>query len=241
MVISSIIPDASLAASGLVPALNGVVEGTIDVWHQDKGYGFVQPARGGRRVFCHAHSIQNGGDRAGRLALKEGTKVSFALQFDEDRNKFKAVNVNVLDESGIVYIGGSDARSTNANAPVSQQQLQADGPDGTNGNSTAPDPQSSVIQQQRSDVHPADPSKDVSLLEMAKLKKIQMVVSPGVGCSCDRCKNNESWRHEIIAAYAKDTGREVEQKKQWETADVIWKVRPLHNNFCGPMSARCVP
>ena len=49
--------------------------GTVKFFNTQKGYGFIQPADGGKDVFVHITAVE----RAGMRTLTEGQKVSFEI------------------------------------------------------------------------------------------------------------------------------------------------------------------
>jgi CspA family cold shock protein len=61
--------------------------GTVKFFNTQKGYGFIQPADGGKDVFVHITAVE----AAGLRGLNEGQKVSFDVA--SDRGKTKAVNL----------------------------------------------------------------------------------------------------------------------------------------------------
>ncbi|HLI66647.1 MAG TPA: cold-shock protein [Caulobacteraceae bacterium] len=61
--------------------------GTVKWFNSTKGYGFIQPADGGKDVFVHISAVE----RAGLRGLNEGQEVSYELQ--EERGKTAAVNL----------------------------------------------------------------------------------------------------------------------------------------------------
>jgi CspA family cold shock protein len=61
--------------------------GTVKFFNTQKGYGFIQPADGGKDVFVHITAVE----AAGLRGLNEGQKVSFDIA--SDRGKTKAVNL----------------------------------------------------------------------------------------------------------------------------------------------------
>jgi CspA family cold shock protein len=59
-------------------------------WYSDqRGYGFIQPAGGGKDVFVHATALE----RAGIRMLSEGRKVTYELQTDRRTGRTSAVNL----------------------------------------------------------------------------------------------------------------------------------------------------
>ena len=57
--------------------------GTVKFYNDQKGFGFIAPADGGKDVFVHATALE----RAGMRGLTEGQKVLFDTQ--EDRRSGK--------------------------------------------------------------------------------------------------------------------------------------------------------
>ena len=49
--------------------------GTVKWFNAQKGYGFIQPADGGKDVFVHISAVE----RAGMYTLNEGQKVNFDI------------------------------------------------------------------------------------------------------------------------------------------------------------------
>ena len=64
-------------------------KGTVKWFNPTKGYGFIQPANGGKDVFVHISAVQ----RAGLSALNEGQVVEFELV--SNRGKTSAENLRV--------------------------------------------------------------------------------------------------------------------------------------------------
>jgi CspA family cold shock protein len=63
--------------------------GTVKWFNATKGYGFIQPADGGKDVFVHVSAVQ----RAGLTSLNEGQHVEFELV--TNRGKASAENLKV--------------------------------------------------------------------------------------------------------------------------------------------------
>src|ERR1700744_5669388 len=84
---------ATLIQPAIQPAfLNGgtdVATGTVKWFNAAKGYGFIQPDKGGKDVFVHISAVE----RAGLTGLNEGAKVSFEEK--ENRGKSSAENLRV--------------------------------------------------------------------------------------------------------------------------------------------------
>lgn len=64
-------------------------EGTVKWFSTERGYGFIQPADGGRDVFVHITALE----AAGLRNLNEGQKIRFELK--TERGKTAAVNLQV--------------------------------------------------------------------------------------------------------------------------------------------------
>ena len=64
-------------------------KGTVKWFNAEKGYGFIQPANGGKDVFVHISAVE----RAGLTRLTEGQQLSFELL--ESRGRTSAENLKV--------------------------------------------------------------------------------------------------------------------------------------------------
>lgn len=63
--------------------------GTVKFYNDQKGYGFIAPADGGKDVFVHATALE----RAGMRSLSEGQKVLFDTQEDRRSGKIAVGNI----------------------------------------------------------------------------------------------------------------------------------------------------
>ena len=64
--------------------------GTVKWFNAQKGYGFIQPADGGKDVFVHISAVE----RAGIGSLNEGQKISYDIQ--QERGKASAANLKLV-------------------------------------------------------------------------------------------------------------------------------------------------
>jgi cold shock protein len=63
--------------------------GNVKWFNPTKGYGFIQPAGGGKDVFVHISAVE----RAGLSSLNEGQTVEYEIE--SNRGKESAVNLKV--------------------------------------------------------------------------------------------------------------------------------------------------
>jgi len=54
-------------------------KGTVKWYNDQRGYGFIQPAGGGKDVFVHVSALE----RSGLRGLSEGQNVAYDLQTDQ--------------------------------------------------------------------------------------------------------------------------------------------------------------
>jgi CspA family cold shock protein len=63
--------------------------GTVKWFNETKGYGFIQPDKGGKDVFVHVSAVE----RAGLRGLNEGQKISYEIEQDRRSGKESATNL----------------------------------------------------------------------------------------------------------------------------------------------------
>jgi CspA family cold shock protein len=81
----------SLPVSNALASRNvAMATGTVKWFNTEKGFGFIQPAEGGKDVFVHITAVKE----AGMMTLTEGQKVSFELK--TERGKTAAGDLKVL-------------------------------------------------------------------------------------------------------------------------------------------------
>lgn len=64
-------------------------KGTVKWFNSEKGFGFIQPANGGKDVFVHISAVE----RAGLSGLNEGQQISYELV--ENRGRTSAENLKI--------------------------------------------------------------------------------------------------------------------------------------------------
>jgi cold shock protein len=84
-----------IVAEGLRPTTDAprdaaMATGTVKWFNTEKGYGFIQPADGGKDVFVHITAVKE----AGMMSLTEGQKLSFELK--TERGKTAAGDLKLL-------------------------------------------------------------------------------------------------------------------------------------------------
>jgi CspA family cold shock protein len=67
-------------------------KGTVKWFNNQKGFGFIEPADGGKDVFVHISAVE----RAGMSTLSDGQKVSFDVVADRRTGKSAAENLRAL-------------------------------------------------------------------------------------------------------------------------------------------------
>ena len=65
--------------------------GTVKWFNSQKGFGFIQPADGGKDVFVHISAVE----RAGLSTLNEGQQVTFEVVTDRVRGRTSAEQIKV--------------------------------------------------------------------------------------------------------------------------------------------------
>jgi cold shock protein len=63
--------------------------GTIKMFNEDKGFGFIKPDDGGVDVFFHVSALRDGGE------ITQGKAVTFEIGVDQKSGKTKAVSVDL--------------------------------------------------------------------------------------------------------------------------------------------------
>jgi len=73
------------AVSGfpMTEGLTGMAKGTVKWFNTEKGYGFIQPADGGKDIFVHITAVQ----AAGLQSLKDNQPIEYELIDGRDGRK----------------------------------------------------------------------------------------------------------------------------------------------------------
>lgn len=66
--------------------------GTIKLFREDKGFGFIIPSNGGSDIFVHISAIQ----ASGIQSLQVGQTISFDTEPDRRGKRPKAVNIQLV-------------------------------------------------------------------------------------------------------------------------------------------------
>jgi len=66
-----------------------MAQGTVKWFNTTKGYGFIEPAEGGRDVFVHASAVE----RSELSFLAEGQTIAYDVERDPKSGKDSAVNL----------------------------------------------------------------------------------------------------------------------------------------------------
>mmetsp|Transcript_38740 Transcript_38740/g.82296 ORF Transcript_38740/g.82296 Transcript_38740/m.82296 type:complete len:326 (-) Transcript_38740:157-1134(-) len=84
-------PGGAAAAAAAMPGVSsygttsaastGMKTGTVKVWFEEKGFGFIAPTEGGGDVFCHRKELEDG------QSLVQGATVHYEAAWDSQRSK----------------------------------------------------------------------------------------------------------------------------------------------------------
>ena len=67
-------------------------QGTVKVFHGEKGDGVIKPDDGGRDIFVHVTAVE----QAGLRSLSEGQKIAYEVEHDKKGKGPKAINLQVI-------------------------------------------------------------------------------------------------------------------------------------------------
>lgn len=88
----------SSGAAGLPP---GMKLGTVKVWFEDKGFGFLAQSDGGPDVFVHRNSVEDGN------SLPQGCQVMFEASWSGQRNKLEVLKCRQVNPPGSANAAGA--------------------------------------------------------------------------------------------------------------------------------------
>jgi cold shock protein len=77
------VAEAGARGSGQLRGTAGMAKGTVKWFNSEKGYGFIQPADGGKDIFVHITAVQ----AAGLDSLKENQPIEYELIDGRDGRK----------------------------------------------------------------------------------------------------------------------------------------------------------
>ncbi len=69
-----------------------MAQGTVKWFNTTKGFGFIEPAEGGKDVFVHISAVE----AAGLRSLNDGQKVSYEMA--TERGRTSAANLTVAED-----------------------------------------------------------------------------------------------------------------------------------------------
>ena len=129
------VPSAALRNGSFIVARNRVFElvlrplvlkrsadvatGTVKWFNAMKGYGFIQPDKGGKDVFVHISAVE----KAGFTGLAEGAKISYEIVSDRGKD---LRSENLPDRPDQIFIGATTCahgRTTEAGLSTSNSGL----------------------------------------------------------------------------------------------------------------------
>jgi len=99
-------------------ASQGKQEGTVKMWNDERGFGFISPISGGDDVFVHRSALGEG------VELSQGIAVMYESEWDDRKKKERASSVSPLSGGGAAAGGESAAAAPGGSAAASQQQQQ---------------------------------------------------------------------------------------------------------------------
>merc|ERR1712061_461691 len=77
------------------PHVSGQMQGTVKVWFEDKGYGFLSPSNGGNDVFVHRNALVEGQN----LVINQ--LVSYVAEWNPQKNKYTATTCSNTSAAAI--------------------------------------------------------------------------------------------------------------------------------------------
>jgi len=97
-------PAAAAPSAGSTTAVSGT--GTVKVWFDEKGFGFITPSTGGSDIFVHRNALQDG------QMLNQGSQVTFSAEFSVQKNKMAVTQcTGATDRAPMAGMGTAAAGS----------------------------------------------------------------------------------------------------------------------------------
>jgi len=88
--------------------------GTVKMWNEERGFGFVTPADGGEDVFVHRSALGDG------VVLAPGNSVSYSGVWDDRKQKYRAAGVELVAGGGSSEGASQGQSAPSARTPSSQ-------------------------------------------------------------------------------------------------------------------------
>lgn len=94
--------------------------GTVKMWNEERGFGFVTPADGGEDVFVHRSALGDG------VQLAPGNAVTYSGVWDDRKQKYRAAGVELVAGGGgsAGDSQGQSAPRTSSSQPAQPRVLQ---------------------------------------------------------------------------------------------------------------------
>jgi len=73
-------------------------EGTIKSWDSEKGFGFVEPSGGGKKIFCHFRDLVGGNYGSSSSSELVGERVTYEEEFNKKAGKYKCTEVSIVSD-----------------------------------------------------------------------------------------------------------------------------------------------
>ncbi|CAE8601386.1 unnamed protein product, partial [Polarella glacialis] len=68
-------------------AEKAMLSGTVKMWNEEKGFGFIAPGDGGADILAHRSVLQT------TDGLAKGDEVTYEVEYDEQKGKERAIKV----------------------------------------------------------------------------------------------------------------------------------------------------
>eukprot|EP00929_Paragymnodinium_shiwhaense_P061838 TRINITY_DN30895_c0_g1_i1.p1 TRINITY_DN30895_c0_g1~~TRINITY_DN30895_c0_g1_i1.p1 ORF type:complete len:296 (-),score=64.98 TRINITY_DN30895_c0_g1_i1:148-1035(-) len=88
-------------------------DGSVKMWNEERGFGFIMPSNGGEDVFMHRSALGEG------VVVQAGSSVTYIEEWDDRKRKYRATDV---------HLGGSGSSAAAAPASTSTPSAQSSTP-----------------------------------------------------------------------------------------------------------------